>query len=118
MSNSEKKLAENIKSDTKLFYAHAWNHSAVKTGVGPLRGQDGVLVTDSQETAGMLNDYFAKVFTEEDTTHAPNDPVFDTTELLPIYNDNLIDESNVMSQLIKLCTDKATGVDELSPKLL
>ena len=37
---------------------------------------------------------------------------------MPTRKDILIDEAIVMSQLIKLRTDKATGVDEISPRLL
>jgi len=43
-----------------------------------------VIVTDQQELAGVLNDYSAKVFTEEDIRHVPDDPVFDTTKQVPI----------------------------------
>ena len=38
----EKKLASNVKTDTKFFYAYARSKSKTKTSVGPLKNGDGV----------------------------------------------------------------------------
>jgi hypothetical protein len=116
--NFEKKLAENIKRDTKSFFAYVRSKTAVKASVGPLFGHDDELVTDPREISEVMNSYFAKVFTEENTESVPDDPVFDCSRQVPNCNSIIIDESVVMFQLNKQRADKATGVDEISPRLL
>ena len=44
-----------------------------KDKVGPLKDDTGGIITEDQEAANMLNDYFSSVFTTEDCrpTHIP-----------------------------------------------
>ena len=61
----KKKLAGNVKTDPKSFYAYVRSKSKTKTSVGPLKNGDGVLVSDDLEMSEILNSYFGSVFTKE-----------------------------------------------------
>ena len=67
----KKRLAKNIKNDSKSFFAYIRSKQRTKDKVGPLRNQDGALVIDDQAGADLLNKYFSSVFTQEDLTNVP-----------------------------------------------
>jgi len=84
-SNFELKLAENIKEDPKSFYAYARSKSKAKVGIGPLK-INGKLIEDDLEMAKILNEYFASVFTREDTNNVPLAEAASHTEILEDIN--------------------------------
>ena len=61
-----KKIAFNIKHDSKSFYAHVRSKQKVQDKVGPLEGSDGNIITEGFLMAENLNEYFSSVFTRED----------------------------------------------------
>jgi hypothetical protein len=63
----EVKLSQNIKRDSKSFYSYMRSKQKRKTKVGPLKNNQGNIVTDDEETAEILNNYFGSVLTQEDT---------------------------------------------------
>ena len=50
----EKKLAENIKTDPKSFFAYTRSKTRTKDSVGPLVNCMGEVITDSIEAANLL----------------------------------------------------------------
>ncbi len=40
--------------------------------IGPLKNDQGNLIMDDKKTAELLNNYFASLFTEENTETVPN----------------------------------------------
>ena len=54
----ENKIARNIKKDPKAFYGNARGKMSTKESVGPLKDQDGSLITDDKTAANVLNEYF------------------------------------------------------------
>ena len=66
----------------------------------------------------IFNQYFASVFTVEDTEHIPTAELLfrggDDDKLCDIY----IDESVVKKKLDSLHIDKAAGADDISPRVL
>ena len=70
--NFEKKLADNIKEDSKSFYAYIRSKQKTKDRIGPLKDEHGTTVTTDEESANLLNEYFTSVFTKEDITVVPN----------------------------------------------
>ena len=58
----EKDLAARIKTENKLFWGYVRAKTQTKTIVGNLIQENGELTTGDQETANLLNDYFASVF--------------------------------------------------------
>ena len=67
----ETKLADNIKQDSKSFYAYISSKQRSKTKLGPLKDPTGKIVTDDKQTADLLNKYFVSVFTKEDLANIP-----------------------------------------------
>jgi len=67
----EKKLADNIKHDTKSFYAYARSISKTKTQIGTLVSDNGISLNSDRDIAGYCNQYFSSVFTMEDNLNHP-----------------------------------------------
>ena len=65
--NCELKLAQNIKSDSKSFYAYVRSKQNVRDKVGPLEDNAGDIITEVFLMAEELNMHFSSVFTREDT---------------------------------------------------
>jgi len=61
----EKKLAENIKSDAKSFYAYVRSMSSSKVKPTSLQQQDGTNTSTPKQTCDTFNNYFSSVFTSE-----------------------------------------------------
>ena len=62
----EQKLATNIKQDSKSFFAYIRSKQRVKDSTGPLKGNNGAVISNNKEMAESLNEYFSTVFTLED----------------------------------------------------
>ena len=69
--NFEHKLAQNIKSDSKSFYAYVRSKQNVRDKVGPLEDNAGNIITQGFFMAEELNMHFSSVFTREDTSSLP-----------------------------------------------
>ena len=67
----ENKLAQNIKSDSKGFYAYVRSKQNVRDKVGPLEDTAGNITTRGFLMAEELNMHFSSVFTREDTSSLP-----------------------------------------------
>ena len=63
--NFEHKLAQNIKSDSKSFYAYVRSKQNVRDKVGPLEDNAGNITTQGCLMAEELNVHFSSVFTRE-----------------------------------------------------
>jgi len=116
--NFEKKLAQNIKWDSKSFFAYARSRSKSKcrTETGVLVDDKNVTLDTDKKTVEHFNSYFASVFTHEDYSNPPT-PIricdFNVT-----CADLQFDESSVSTAITKLRPDKAMGPDGLAPKLI
>ena len=69
--NFEKKLAINIKRDTKSFYAHVRRKAKVKTDIGPLVDPDGGMIASDKSMSEQFNKFFIFVFIKEDNGNIP-----------------------------------------------
>ena len=70
--NFEHKLSQNIKSDSKSFYAaYVRSKQNVQDKVGPLEDNAGNIITQGFLMAEELNMHFSSVFTREDTCSLP-----------------------------------------------
>ena len=115
----EIKLANNIKQDSKSFYAYIRSKQRCKEKVGPLKDSVGNVLGDDKLTANVLNKYFVSVFTKEDLNDIPDpeklfEGVIDKNGLNTIE----INEMIVYNKLAELNVNKSAGVDDLHPKLL
>ena len=69
--NFEHKLAKNIKSDTKSFYAYVRSKQNARDRVGQLEDSAGNIITQGFVMAEELNMHFGSVFTREDNSSLP-----------------------------------------------
>ena len=67
----EQKLATNIKQDSKSFFAYIRSKQRVKDSIGPLKGNNGAVISNNKEMAESINEYFSTVFTLEDINALP-----------------------------------------------
>lgn len=113
----ETKLAENIKYDSKSFFAYARGNAASRRGPGQLIGKDGQEITDKEEVANEFNNYFASVFvTEIDSCRPPQTD--GTTESTNCITNISFSEEEVRKKLGKLRPDKSAGADDILPRYL
>ena len=66
--NFELELAQNIKSNSKSFFAYVRSKQNVRDKVGPLEDNAGDIITGGFLMAEELNMHFSSVFTREDTS--------------------------------------------------
>jgi ribonuclease P/MRP protein subunit RPP40 len=114
----EKRLAKNIKNDSKSFFAYIRSKQRTKDKVGPLRHQDGALVIDDQDGADLLNKYFSSVFTQEDLTNVPEPKIMFQGRSEQKLTELRVSTKEVLIKLEKLKVDKSPGGDNIHPKLL
>ena len=115
----ENRLTNEIKCNPKGFYAYVRSKTKIKDVVGPLKDQNGCLLTEPETICMELNEYFSSVFTDElDTRDLPE--VNSRSELDDSHKMNAIkiSSSDVLLKLKKLKEDKAPGVDNIVPSIL
>ena len=73
--NAKRKMEQNLASkkngNATDFARYIKSKTKSNTNVGPLRGENGGLITEEKEMAQLLNKYFTSVFTQEDTASIP-----------------------------------------------
>ena len=89
------------------------NKTKSKGKITILNDNDGNEVTDDQQKAELLNNYFASVFTKENVTKIP-DFVLDT-ETVTIMNNIAVTEDRIAKHLN---TSKASGPDGINARVL
>jgi len=99
----------------------ATNLSKCHKPIGPLKRDDGSLAVCDVEKANTMNAYFSSI----GATLAAQLPVLQTeahTEIdptgIPILDVIRIQESTVKNKITNLKTNKATGPDDIAPRLI
>ncbi|KAJ8027731.1 RNA-directed DNA polymerase from mobile element jockey [Holothuria leucospilota] len=110
----EKQLAKEVKVNPKSFHAYVRSKQKVKEGVGPLQGNEGTLVTDHQDMANLLNDYFVSVFTKESSVLG----TCRDSDNSSLVSDVVFSEELVCNKLKSLKASKAPGPDGIHPAIL
>ena len=114
----EHKLAQNIKSDSKSFYAYVRSKQKVRDKVGPLEDNAGIKITQGCLMAEELNKHFSSVFTREDTSSLPvPETKFNGSEGERL-GQLIVTPEVVASKIKNMKENKSPGVDGLSPKIL
>ena len=112
-----KKLAENIKNNSKSFYAYIRNKQRTKDK-GPLKDQNGELLVEDQKNAELLNGYFSSVFTQEDVSNIPEPKILFKGDSNEKLTELKVTPKEVLGKLENLKVDKSPGGDNIHPKLL
>ena len=116
--NFEKKLAENIKSDNKSFYAYIRSMSTSRMKPTTLKQKDGTETTSMEQTCNEFNQYFSSVFTSETSDNITTpESMFHGTEKEKLKNIS-INAEMVQRALGKMRIDRAPGADDMMPRFL
>ena len=114
--NCEHKLAQNIKSDSKSFYAYVRSNPNVRDRVGPLEDNDGNKITQGILMAEELNMHFSSVLTMADTSSLPvPETKFEGSEGERLGQ---LVVTPVANKINNMKENKSPGVDGIAPKIL
>ena len=116
--NFESKLADNIKQDSKSFFAYVNAKRKSSNKVGPIRDAEKNLIDCNKQTADYLNDYFSSVFVEEGEQNIPTPVEFFSGETSEALVDIEITKDIVLNKLGNIDTGKSQGPDQIHGKLL
>jgi ribonuclease P/MRP protein subunit RPP40 len=114
----ENNIASRIKDDPKSFFAYVRNKSKSKTKIGPLKNDQGELISECSEMSELLNKYFTTVFTSEDLINIPIASSRAKSNNVEILEHLTIDESSILSAVNRLQDNKSPGVDEINSTFL
>ena len=114
-SSYENNLAHKLaNSESNKIYAYIYSLSS-KHSLPPLMHFDSLSATTDSVKASLFNNYFYSIFTRSSF-------VLPTIGELPsvdsLISDISISDSDVYSELTKLDTSKAMGIDNIGPKIL
>ena len=117
--NFEHKLAQNIKSDSKSFYAYVRRKQHVRDRVGPLEDNAGNIITEGVVLmAEELNTHFSSVFTREDTSSfTVPETKFEGSEGERL-GQIVVNPDIVANKINNMKENKSPGVDGIAPKIL
>ena len=116
--NFEEKLAQNIKSDSKSFFAYANANRKTNSKIGPLKDENKNVIDTNKGAADHLNKYFASVFVEEDLSNMPvPNKVFKGSTDKSLQSIG-VDIDIVLNKLNSLNVNKSHGPDEVHGKLV
>ena len=114
----EKKLAKDIKTNPKSFYAYVRSKTKVKYTVGPLKN-DGHLISENSSICNILNNDFGSVFNEEKNVDVmPEVKCLFNEDNSCMLNSIDISQETIIKKLCNLKINKAPGVDGIIPKIL
>ena len=112
----ERNLAKQAKKNPKEFYAYLKTKTSNKESVGPLKPDGGDVVTDDAVMAGMLNEFFSSVFTDENLDEVPTPETVYRGDS-PLHDVDITPEK-VAKKIHAMRSKAAPGPDKLSPRLL
>ena len=101
-------IASSCKVNPKEFFRYVGEKKTLKSTIGPLLSAEGEIVTDERETADILNDYFASVFTVEEEREEATPYQMTVAAQLFLVD---ITEEDVMRVIDKLKICKSPGPD-------
>ena len=113
--NFERQLVSKLKENVKPFWKYVNSRMKTKSGIGDLRRPDGTLTCEDLEKANLLSEFFASVFTKEDTTVVPTleseweGSVLEQVEVTPAL---------VQKRLLSLRTSTSPGPDQIPSRVL
>uniref|UniRef100_A0A0P4VPM3 Reverse transcriptase domain-containing protein n=1 Tax=Scylla olivacea TaxID=85551 RepID=A0A0P4VPM3_SCYOL len=114
--NLEMYIASIAKSNPKEFYSYVRNKKVITSHINQITLDNGNFVTGETQIADTLNDYFASIFTEENT-HTIPEPLLMLHNITPL-SVCVFHENEIIKVIDKMKTDKAPGPDGITPRVL
>ena len=113
-SEFEHKLAQDIKTNPRAFYAYARSKTTIREDVLMVKKSDGQLTETLRETCEEMNEQFQKVFNKTDGIAPPRIDCLSQNKLLNCD----VDAAKVEHLLRQLKTPSAPGPDGVDPIVL
>ena len=110
----ERRIAVEVKTNQKSFWNMVRDKYMTKPGITEI-DYNGVRITEDADKAECLNQFFASVFTEENTSIIPKLANIDNITYLETLT---VTEQKVKKLLAKLKTDKSPGPDGIHNKVI
>jgi hypothetical protein len=111
----EKRLADSKDGNSRPFFSYVKKKSKSRPEVGPLTDKHGATVTEDEKMAGILNNYFSSVFTQENVTDLPKASTLQVDAPLTSVP---ITAHEVKKKIKNLRKEAAAGPDEIGPRIL
>ena len=71
MRDFEKEIGKLARRDPKAFYRYVNSKTKTRVGIGNLRTEDGIVLTEDGDKAEYFNSYFSSRFTRENVQNVP-----------------------------------------------
>ena len=113
--NYERNIAQNIQENLKNFWSYVRSKTKARTGVADLKDKDGHTASTDIEKANLLNNFFASVFTKENTHQLP---VFDLKYQGTPITQVVATRDKILKELKNLNISKSMGPDGCHPRYL
>ena len=110
----ERKVVQNRKTNPKSFYAYVNSAKKTRGKIGPLKNNEGDLITAPGEQAQILNNFYSSVF----TTGEACDEQQGENEEMESLNDIDITEEKVKLVIENLKEQSASGPDGIPPRVI
>lgn len=114
--NEEIRVASLCKENPKEFFAHVNSRKPIKSSIGPLKDEQGILLGSDEDIGRVLNRFFVSVFTRENTSHIPETEIRYNGDT-PLSEIELTLEE-VRQKIIKLNKSKSPGPDGFLPRVV
>ena len=111
----ERKIARQIKQNSKCFWKMVRDKTKVKEGIPDLMSKKGEIIKDDKGKAEILNSFFASVFTKEDKQNIPEMQDRPFRDLLEDIDINM---TRVRKILQELKQNKSPGPDGIHNRVL
>ena len=112
----ERKIAKDIKSNSKAFYQFLSSKISKKDNISELKKKDGTMTESDEEKSTELNEFFASVFTKEDLNEIPE--LERSHKDIKTANSAEVSISEMKKLLEGTKPDKSPGPDDLHPRIL
>ena len=115
----EKNICKDIKTNPKRFWQYINSKSKTRDSVADLHTDPddttSKLITENQEKANLLNDYFSSVFINEPDTGIPH---LNLKHCMQNMQKPIINEASVYKLLSRLNPNKSCGPDGIHPRFI
>ena len=96
------------------------NNLKFRKAIGPLKREDGSLAVDDKEKSNLVNNFFSNIGENLAGSFQPQYPsdLATSTKIVPCVNNIALLPLAIERKLANLKTNKATGPDDISPKIV
>ena len=111
----ERSIARNSKMNPKAFYAYVKQNRDFRDSIGPLKNENGEIISDDAAQATIFNQLFSSVLTPENLSEIsePSIPAFAPVMETPIFT-----PENIRKKIDALKPNTSPGQDGITSRIL